>query len=60
MAWYGVQKALMDALPDHVDDRRQFAYNLVPRALGEIFGPQNWESYNNPTTHKTWVRRKGG
>ncbi|MBY0564414.1 MAG: hypothetical protein K2P58_09520 [Hyphomonadaceae bacterium] len=60
IAWFGVQKALMDALPDHIDDRQQLAYNLVPRALDAIFGPQKWETYKNPTTNRTWVRRKGG
>ena len=62
MPWFGVQKALMEALPEHIDDRQQLAYHLVPRALSEIFnGPQDqaWEGYNNPTTGKRWVRRKG-
>jgi hypothetical protein len=63
MPWFGVQKGLMDALPEHIDDRQQLAYHLVPRALSVIFnGPQDrvWEGYNHPSTGKRWVRRKGG
>jgi uncharacterized protein len=60
MAWYGFQLALMDCLPE-IDNRDQFAFNLVPRALSEIFdGAQGvaWETYTNPRTSKRWVRRK--
>jgi hypothetical protein len=63
MPWFGVQKALMDALPEHIDDRQQLAYHLVRRALSDIFnGPQDrvWEGYNHPNTGKLWVRRKVG
>jgi hypothetical protein len=58
MPWRGVQEALKEGLPDSADDRDQLAYNLVPRALNEIFGAEKWESYKYPTTRKTWVRRK--
>jgi DNA helicase HerA-like ATPase len=59
MPWRGVQEALKEGLPITIDDRDQMAYNLVPRALNEVFGSERWESYKNPTTKKTWVRRKG-
>jgi hypothetical protein len=58
MPWYGFQLALMEGLPE-IDNRDQFAFNLVPRALSEIFGgAQAWETYTNPRTGKRWVRRK--
>jgi len=60
MPWYGFQLALKGYLPE-IDDRDQFAFNLVPRTLSEIFGgPQNvaWEAYTHPRTRKRWVRRK--
>jgi hypothetical protein len=60
MPWYGFQLALRDCLPE-IDNRDQFAFNLVPRALSEIFGGAQdvaWETYNNPRTGKRWVRRK--
>lgn len=58
MPWYGVQQFLIDHLPEHLEDRRQFAYNLVPKAMNAVFGPQpsGWETFTNPTTGKTWMR----
>ena len=55
--WYRVQQFLMDCLPELLADRRQFAYNLVSRAMNAVFGPQPaWETFKNPTTGKTWIR----
>lgn len=58
MPWYGVQQFLIDHLPEHLDDRRQFAYNLVSKAMNAVFGPQHsaWETFKNPSTGKTWIR----
>src|SRR5690606_4300075 len=58
MPWYGVQQFLIDHLPEHLEDRRQFAYNLVSKAMNAVFGPQPtaWETFKNPTTGKTWIR----
>ncbi|TYO96766.1 DNA helicase HerA-like ATPase [Geothermobacter ehrlichii] len=58
MPWYGVQHFLIDHLPEHLEDRRQFAYNLVSKAMTAVFGPQPaaWETFKNPTTGKTWIR----
>lgn len=60
MPWFGLQKFLMDHLPEHLDDRRQFAYNLVAKAMNAVFGPQDiaWESFKNQETGKTWIRVK--
>jgi hypothetical protein len=59
--WMAVQQVLKNALPEHLDDRDGFAYNLVPKALSSIFGPQSkgWESFKHPATGRTWVRVKG-
>ena len=58
MPWYGVQKFLIDHLPEHLEDRRQFAYNLVSKAMNAIFGSQSqaWETFKNPATGKTRIR----
>ncbi|CAJ0893456.1 hypothetical protein R76727_04436 [Ralstonia mannitolilytica] len=58
MPWYGVQQFLIDHLPEHLEDRRQFAYNLVSKAMNAVFGPQPtaWETFKNPGTGKTWIR----
>lgn len=57
---YGRIKAfLKDRLPSMLEDgeRDQLAYGLVPKALDEIFGPQNeaWHSYRNEK-NITYVR----
>lgn len=59
MLWFEVQKFLMDQLPEHLEDRRQFAYNLMPKAMN-IFGSQTekWETYKHSETRKTWIRVK--
>jgi hypothetical protein len=58
MPWYGVQQFLIDHLPEHLEDRRQFAYNLVSKAMNAVFGqqPAAWETFKNPTTGKTWIK----
>ncbi len=58
--WYGIQVVLMEHLPEGLDNPRDFAYGLVPKALTEIFGQQDhgWESFTNPRTGKTWARAK--
>jgi hypothetical protein len=58
MPWGGVQQFLIDHLPEHLEDRGQFAYNLVPKAMNAVFGQQGtaWETFKNPTTHRTWIR----
>jgi hypothetical protein len=60
MPWYGVQQFLIDHLPEHLEDRRQFAYNLVSKAMNAVFGPQPtaWETFKNTSTGKTWIRVK--
>jgi uncharacterized protein len=60
MPWYGFQLALMECLPE-IDNRKQFAFDLLPRALSELFGGAQdvaWEAYTSPRTTKRWVRRK--
>lgn len=58
LPWYGVQQFLIEHLPEQLEDRRQFAYNLVSKAMNAVFGPQPaaWETFKNPKTGKTWIR----
>lgn len=58
MPWYGIQQFLIDHLPKHLEDRRQFAYNLVSKAMNAVFGlqPEAWDTFKNPSTGKTWIR----
>lgn len=60
---YGTVKAfLKDKLPETMEDRDQLAYDLVPKALNEIFGPQDkaWHSYRNEQRNTRYVRVGGG
>jgi len=58
--WGGIMTFFLESLPQ-LDDRGQFAYHLVPKALNDIFGQQDeyWETFKNPQTGKTWVRKMG-
>jgi hypothetical protein len=58
MPWYGIQQFLIDNLPEYLEDRRQFAYNLVPKAMNKVFGPEEWQTFRNPSTGKMWVSTK--
>ena len=56
--WGGIKAFFLKQLPKDLDDRDDFAYQLVSQALTEIFGPQGqgWESFKNKDTGKLWVR----
>ena len=54
---YGAVKAkIKESLPENIDNDDTLAYNLVPKVLNEILGPQNtaWESF--PYNNTTYVR----
>lgn len=56
--WYHIQNFLIEHLPEHLEDRRQFAYNLVSKTMNAVFGlqPEKWDTFKNPTTGKTWIK----
>ena len=47
LQWRGVIAVLEKHLPDALDGRQDFAHQLVPRALNEIFGEDAWEAYRS-------------
>lgn len=62
VAWGSIRAFFLDHLPTHLDDREQFAYQLVRKAMDRIIGPQDhsWETYRNPQRNNvTYIRRKG-
>ena len=61
LAWGTLKAFFVDILPEDLDDRDQFAYNLVPKVLNELFGPQDvrWEAYTPEGRKTTWVRKIG-
>lgn len=59
-AWGAIKAFFLDHLPTHLDDRDQFAYQLVKKAMDHIYGPQDdyWETFKNQSG-KTYLRRRG-
>lgn len=61
VAWGAVKAFFLEHLPVQLDNKNDFAYHLVTKALTEIYGVQNqfWESYRNPEKNYTsYVRKK--
>jgi len=55
--WGKLNGILRDNLPDWLDDKNQVAYQLVPRALDDIFGDQKRGAWGTFKTEwgSTWV-----
>jgi hypothetical protein len=60
-AWGSLKAFFLDHLPGNLEDRDSIAYNLVRKALDEIFGPQNeaWYAFRNPERNYTAYVRTG-
>jgi len=61
-AWGEIRKFFLERLPEHLDDRGQFAYWLVKKAMDDIFGVQDhaWGAYRNhkKPRNPTYIRKK--
>lgn len=57
LAWGYLNRFFEERIPEEWENRSDMAYRLVPRALNEIFGPQDqgWEVFKS-TNGKTYVR----
>lgn len=61
MPWRGVQERLKEELPNHLRDRDNIAYGLVPKAMSITFGQQEtaWSTEKRPsksgTGLTTWI-----
>jgi len=59
--WRGLQERLKEALPEHLNDRNNIAYRLVPKAMNIVFGKQNttWKTEKRPSKSgkgtTTWI-----
>lgn len=62
VAWGAIKAFFLDKLPPDLDDIESIAYNLVRKALVQIFGPQRegWTSYKHPQTGATYVKAGQG
>lgn len=56
--WGALNRIVAQALPDTVDDKYQFAYECVPPALNNIFGPAGWDTFKNEVSGKKWVKTR--
>ncbi len=56
-SWGSLKASLLKGLPDRMDDRDQFAYYLVRKALDRIWGAEMWETYKNEKG-TTYARKK--
>lgn len=59
-AWGSIKAFFMDKLPKQLDDRSEFAYKLVKKAMDSIYGPQDkeWQTYKNIERKATYVKKK--
>jgi hypothetical protein len=62
MPWAGIKAELISELPELWDEQKRdnLAYNLVRRAMNEIFGENNWDtekrqSKSDKNKNTTWV-----
>jgi hypothetical protein len=58
MSWGALKYFIKDAaLPSTMDDADQVAYNMVPKVMNAIYGPQNtaWHGFKN--NGKTWIKK---
>ena len=57
VAWGAAKAKLLEGLPEHFDDRDQFAFRLVPKAMDQTCGNGGWETYKSGEG-KTYIKRK--
>jgi len=58
MSWGSLLYFIKDAaLPQTMDDAAQVAYNMVPKVMSAVYGPQNtgWHGFKN--NGKTWIKK---
>jgi len=61
VAWGTIKAFILGHLPDHIDDRDNLAYNMVPKIVNNILGLQNhgWETFRNASKNNTvYIRKK--
>ena len=57
IAWGAVKAKLLEGLPEHFDDRDQFAFHLVKKAMDQTCGNGGWDTYKNEEL-KTYIKKK--
>ncbi len=59
IAWGTLKAFLSSQLPAHLDNRDDLAFQLVKKAMNQLFQEQGWETYRDPANKTTYVRTKG-
>lgn len=57
VAWGTLKVKLLEGLSEHLDDRDQFAFRLVRKAMDQMCGDGGWGTYKNEQG-TTYVKRK--
>lgn len=59
-AWGAIKAFFLEHLPPHLDDLGQLAYQLVKKAMTQLYGPQDqgWEHYRHPKKNTGYVRKR--
>lgn len=60
-AWGSIKAFFFENLPKHLDDKDQFAFSLVIKAMNSIYGTRNqgWETYKHEKRQTTYIRKMG-
>ena len=56
MAWGSIRAFFLEHLPEDLDDRGQIAYHLVSKAMNEVFGQDQWNTFKPDGRNTTWVQ----
>lgn len=56
--WGVVLGKLASALPDTMDDRGNYAYQLVPEAMNQLLGKDCWDTEKRGTKNTTFIVKK--
>lgn len=56
MAWGSIRAFFLEHLPEDLDDRGQIAYHLVSKAMNEVFGQDQWDTFKPDGRNTTWVQ----
>jgi uncharacterized protein len=58
VAWGSLKAIILEALPDTMEDKDDFAYQSVRPLLDEILGEKCWETFKNDKSGASWVKAK--
>jgi uncharacterized protein len=59
-AWGSIKAFFLGHLPSHLDDQEQIAFQMVRKAMIQLYGRQDqgWEHYRHPAKNTGYVRKR--